>query len=81
MKTSAPIPVEPSAALRAAGAPVGLTRRDRCDRCRATAQVKVEVSGRPLLFCGHHFDEHEDALAVARATVLINDRPLIGGTS
>ena len=38
-----------------------LTALDRCDRCRAQAYVRVNLrtGGSELLFCGHHWREHE----------------------
>lgn len=43
-------------------APV-LSATDRCDRCSAQAYVKVVLSGgSDLLFCGHHWSQHEAAL-------------------
>jgi hypothetical protein len=33
-----------------------LTRADRCDRCGAAAQVRVEMTAGELLFCQHHAD-------------------------
>jgi hypothetical protein len=40
-----------------------LTGHDRCDRCRAQAYVRVELySGHDLLFCIHHYRQHESAL-------------------
>lgn len=40
-----------------------LTAEDRCDRCGAQAYVRVTLDGGSiLLFCGHHFKEHEDRL-------------------
>ncbi len=40
-----------------------LTALDRCDRCGAQAYVRVVlVAGGDLLFCGHHFREHEARL-------------------
>ena len=36
---------------------------DRCDRCGAQAYVRVLLpTGGELLFCGHHFRDHEDRL-------------------
>ena len=36
---------------------------DRCDRCGAQAYVRVHLDGgSQLMFCGHHFREHEDRL-------------------
>lgn len=67
-----------------------LTLADRCDACSSgTAQAFVRVNinnldgqRAELLFCGHHYAQHEAALA-ARQTVLsvqddrakINDKP------
>jgi len=39
-----------------------LTAADRCDRCCAQAQHRVELVAGELLFCGHHYDEHKDRL-------------------
>ena len=40
-----------------------LLASDRCDRCGAQAYVRVVLaSGTDLLFCGHHFREHEAKL-------------------
>lgn len=40
-----------------------LTAADRCDRCGATAYVRVVLtSGGELLFCSHHARKHLDAL-------------------
>ena len=42
---------------------IPLTAIDRCDRCGAQAYVRVTlVAGGDLLFCGHHFREHEARL-------------------
>ncbi|MEI6622059.1 MAG: hypothetical protein WCP28_09150 [Actinomycetes bacterium] len=52
-----------------------LTAQDRCDRCVAAAAVRTVFihsdGSRELLFCGHHFNEHEDKLVAAGA--MIND--------
>jgi hypothetical protein len=43
-------------------APV-LVSTDRCDRCGAQAYVLAELpNGSALLFCGHHWNAHEQAL-------------------
>lgn len=63
---------EPSAAERAAAV---LLTADRCDRCRAPAQVRVELPSGRLDFCKHHYDSHADALTAAGAQVLIDQRP------
>jgi len=40
-----------------------LSALDRCDRCGAQAYVRVVLAaGGYLLFCGHHFREHEARL-------------------
>ncbi len=40
-----------------------LSATDRCDRCNAQAYVRVVLpGGTDLLFCGHHWSRHEDAL-------------------
>jgi hypothetical protein len=43
---------------------VSLTAQDRCDRCGAQAYAKVVKDNMELLFCGHHREDHEDALIV-----------------
>ena len=41
-----------------------LTASDLCDRCGATAYVRVLLPGSgELLFCAHHNRQHADALA------------------
>lgn len=50
-----------------------LTRQDRCDRCGAQAFVKATLpsaDGLELLFCGHHFRDHEPKLVAVGATIL-----------
>lgn len=40
-----------------------LSAADRCDRCGAQAYVRVVLAGGgELLFCRHHYTEHEDKL-------------------
>lgn len=39
-----------------------LTLQDRCDRCQAQGWVLVKGLEGELIFCGHHFTEHEEAL-------------------
>jgi hypothetical protein len=40
-----------------------LTRQDRCDRCRAAAQVRAVLpTGNDLLFCQHHARQHAPRL-------------------
>ena len=48
-----------------------LTALDRCDRCGAQAYVRVRLAaGGELLFCGHHFREHEARLRPLASDVL-----------
>lgn len=48
-----------------------LTGADRCDRCGAQAFVRVRLlSGGELLFCGHHFRKHGDAVRPIAAEIL-----------
>ena len=47
-----------------------LSALDRCDRCGAQAYVRVTLAaGGDLLFCGHHFREHEARLRPLAAEV------------
>lgn len=47
---------------------------ERCDRCRiARAYVAVRLLGTELLFCAHHFREHEVALRLV-ADEIIDER-------
>jgi len=40
-----------------------LSATDRCDRCGAQAYVRVVLpGGSDLLFCGHHWNAHEEKL-------------------
>lgn len=40
-----------------------LSATDRCDRCSAQAYVRVVLpGGTDLLFCGHHWNRHENVL-------------------
>jgi hypothetical protein len=49
-----------------------LNATDLCDRCRATAYVRVVLPGSgELLFCAHHNREH--AVALAKIAVEIHD--------
>jgi hypothetical protein len=49
-----------------------LNATDLCDRCRATAYVRVILPGSgELLFCAHHNREH--AAALAKIAVEIQD--------
>lgn len=59
-----------------------LNADDRCDRCRAQAYVVLSVhvpdcGNRELLFCGHHYRQHERQLAYSGARVLHDERLLV----
>ena len=43
-----------------------LTAADRCDRCGAAALHRVEFVASELLFCGHHYRQHEDRLTLVK---------------
>lgn len=48
-----------------------LSAADRCDGCGAQAYVRVTlVGGGDLLFCGHHWSRHSEALKPKAAEVL-----------
>lgn len=42
---------------------ITLNATDRCDACRAQAYVQVFLQSGSLLFCGHHYNKHKDAVA------------------
>ena len=47
-----------------------LTPADRCDGCGAQAYVRVTlVGGGQLLFCGHHWGRHAEAVRPKAAEV------------
>jgi len=47
-----------------------LNAADRCDRCGAQAYVRVVLAGGgELLFCSHHYAEHEDKLRLVALAV------------
>lgn len=55
---------------------------DRCDRCIAQAHVVVRVGdaalGQRLYFCGHHFEQHADALMLSGCAVVQDTRQSLG---
>ena len=56
-----------------------LTAADRCDRCGAGAYVLVSVfvpdsRDHELLFCAHHYRQHEAKLLLSGARVLLDQR-------
>lgn len=59
----------------------GLSAADRCDRCGAQAYVRVVLSGGgELLFCNHHYGEHEASLAKV-AIAVDDERASLGATA
>lgn len=55
-----------------------LSVTDRCDRCNAQAYVRVVLpGGTDLLFCGHHWNRHEDALRPQAAEVVDETHRLV----
>lgn len=64
-----PAPAEPQMRWR-------LRVADRCDRCGAQAFALAVVNGVDLMFCGHHFARHEDALR-AVASEVVDERARI----
>lgn len=59
-----------------------LNAEDRCDRYGAQAYVVLSVhvpdcGDRELLFCGHHYRQHERQLAYSGARVLYDERLLV----
>ncbi len=49
-----------------------MTASDRCDRCGAQAYVRVVLAGGgELLFCRHHYSEHEASLT--KVAVAVDD--------
>lgn len=57
-----------------------LTIQDRCDRCEAQAFVAVKGLSGELLFCGHHFSQHQEALEIWSYQI-IDEREYINKTS
>jgi len=51
-----------------------LKQADRCDSCTAQALTVVTLNELPLLFCGHHFNRHADALTEQGARLVTDER-------
>ena len=56
-----------------------LNADDHCDRCGAQAYVVLTVpisdcGDRELLFCAHHYRQHEGQLAYSGVRVLLDER-------
>lgn len=48
-----------------------VTKRDRCDRCVAQAQVVVEMKAGILMFCNHHYNKHRPTLIAQNAVMVV----------
>ncbi|WIB65414.1 hypothetical protein [Curtobacterium sp. MCBD17_040] len=46
------------------------TSNDRCDACGAQAYVAATFLASELLFCGHHYRKHQNAIEEQAAYVL-----------
>jgi hypothetical protein len=46
-----------------------------CDRCTAEARVLVARGPARMALCGHHYHQHEDALATGDWKVVADTRP------
>ena len=53
--------------------PRHLTDHDRCDQCGSQAYVQVSLPTGQLLFCAHHYQEHEARLRPI-ATAVLDER-------
>lgn len=51
-----------------------MTKSDRCDRCSAEALVLLGKRETQLMFCGHHYTEHSEALDFTHWTVIEDNR-------
>jgi hypothetical protein len=59
-----------------------LSATDRCDRCAAQAYVRVVLNGgSDLLFCGHHWSQHEAVLRPKAETVIDETHRLVATSS
>lgn len=58
-----------------------LTAHDRCDRCGAQARARTVHENGPLLWCGHHFQQHEEPLTPMLVTYvsLTDETPVEAG--
>lgn len=57
-----------------------LNAKDRCDACNAQALVWVNMLAGDLLFCSHHYNKHESALAPL-AIEVVDEREKINARS
>jgi len=57
-----------------------LNLQDRCDSCNAQAFVLVKLLTGELLFCGHHYNKHQDKLN-SQAYEIVDERSYINEKS
>jgi hypothetical protein len=50
--------------------PARLKATDRCDQCGARAYVAAEIHDVDLLFCAHHYRDHEEKIREVAEEVL-----------
>ncbi|WP_439117446.1 DUF7455 domain-containing protein [Nocardioides abyssi] len=55
-------PTKSQSVEKSAGRTPVMRHDERCDRCGARAYVMTLHSGRALMWCSHHYNEHEEAL-------------------
>jgi len=66
--------------MSALTATASLTANDRCDGCGAQAYVRVRLAtGGELLFCGHHWGRHSEALS-AQAVEVVDETDRLAET-
>lgn len=58
-----------------------LTAADRCDKCGARGYAQTQHLEGLLTWCGHHFTEHEERLALVSIGILDERWVLMGGES
>lgn len=59
-----------------------LDARHRCDKCQSQAYVAAlsPTTGTALLFCGHHYNTHADALEAQGFVVVLDERSKLTNT-
>ena len=57
-----------------------LNLQDRCDSCNAQAFILVKLLTGELLFCGHHYNKHQDKLN-SQAYEIVDERSYINEKS
>jgi hypothetical protein len=57
-----------------------LNLQDRCDSCNVQAFVLVKLLTGELMFCGHHYNKHQDKLN-SQAYEIVDERSYINEKS